>query len=94
VEIPIRAIREQIAAALDVIVQIARLPDGRRRITHISEVTGIDPETQRVITEDVFIVRAGHAEADRDGRLRHTGYIPEFADELIEKGFLGIEVFT
>ncbi|MCD6304298.1 MAG: Flp pilus assembly complex ATPase component TadA, partial [Planctomycetes bacterium] len=52
VEMPVRAIREQIVAALDLIVQIARMADGRRRITHISEIVGIDPETERVITRD------------------------------------------
>jgi len=94
VEMPVRAIREQISAALNVIVQIARFSDGSRRVTHISEVTGIDPETQRIITEDIFVSRALHGEKDTGARLRHTGYIPEFADELIRKGFLGIEVFT
>ncbi|MBL7133384.1 MAG: Flp pilus assembly complex ATPase component TadA, partial [Phycisphaerae bacterium] len=52
VEMPIRAIREQITAALDLVVQIARLQDGRRRVTHISEITGIDPDTEQIIVED------------------------------------------
>ena len=44
VEMPVRAIREQIVAALNIIVQIARMPNGGRRVTHITEVLGIDPE--------------------------------------------------
>ena len=94
VEMPIRAIREQVVAALDVIVQIARLPGGKRRVTHISEITGIDLETTRPIVEDIFLLRSPHAAEAEDNRLRHTGYIPRFADALIEKGFLDVEVFT
>jgi Flp pilus assembly CpaF family ATPase/pSer/pThr/pTyr-binding forkhead associated (FHA) protein len=90
VEMPVRAIREQIVAALDLVVQIARFPDGRRRVTHISEVIGIDPDSSSVLLEDVFLMRA-HKEQDQ--ALRHTGYIPQFAQELINKGFLGVEVF-
>jgi len=94
VEMPVRAIREQMVAALDIIVQIARFSDGRRRITHITEICGIDPESGRVITEDIFVLRGRHDAPDEDPRLRHTGYIPEFADELVNGGMLDIEVFT
>jgi pilus assembly protein CpaF len=94
VEMPIRAIREQIVAALNVIVQISRMPDGRRRITHITEVLGIDPETQQIITEDIFLLRFNRGEDLTKARLRHTGYIPRFAEEVIAKGFLGVEVFV
>ncbi len=90
VEMPVRAIREQIAAAIHVIVQMARLPDGRRRITHISEITGIDPDTTRIIVEDIFVMRGT---GDR-AKLKHTGYIPSFTEELIEQGFMTIEVFA
>ena len=90
VEMPVRAIREQIVAALDVVIQISRFHDGTRRVTHISEICGIDPETHQIITEDVFVRRTRRGAVD----LRHTGYIPRFAEELIEKGFLDVEVFT
>jgi len=105
VEMPVRAIREQIVAAMDLVVQIARFPDGSRRVTHISEVLGINLETTQIITEDIFVVRAGGAgepvRANRlvgdvwrgQAHLQHTGYVPEFADELIEKGYLDLEVF-
>ena len=108
VEMPVRAIREQIIAAIDVVAQIARFPDGSRRITHVSEVVGIDLDTTQIITEDIFLFRAdggeGASEAERPpgdvpgprqvtGYLRHTGYIPEFAAELVEKGYLDLEVF-
>ena len=94
VEMPVRAIREQTVAALDMIVQISRFPDGRRRITHVSEIVGIDPDTERIITEDIFVLRALKGKMDEQVDLRHTGYIPTFAEDLIEQEFLGVEVFT
>jgi len=93
VEMPVRAIREQIVAALDVVVQISRVQDGRRRITHISEITGIDPDTEQIIVEDIFVLRAPRGQDASEAVLRHTGYIPAFAEDLIEKGILDIEVF-
>ncbi len=94
VEMPIRAIREQIVAALDVIVQIARLTDGRRRVTHISEIVGIDPDTGRIVIEDVFVLRPKAGQSLADAQLRHTGYIPQFTEQLIDKEYMSIEVFT
>ena len=94
VEMPIRAIREQVVAALDVIVQIARLVDGRRRVTYVSEVVGIDPDTDRIITEDIFRLPMVARKTGADAEMRHTGYIPRFAGELIENDFLDVKVFT
>lgn len=90
VDMPIRPIREQIVAALDLIVQISRMPDGSRRVTHISEVVGIDPDTNRIITENIFML----PKTDHANQLRHTGYIPRFTEKLIDRDFMGIEVFT
>ena len=94
VEMPVRAIREQAVAALDVIVQIARLPNGLRRVTHVTEIVGIDPETERVITEDIFLLPMVKARKGEEASLRHTGYIPAFAQDLIDSGFLDVGVFT
>jgi Flp pilus assembly CpaF family ATPase len=94
VEMPVRAIREQIVAAIDLVVQIARLPTGQRRVTHVSEVVGIDLETDRIITEDIFLFRKGKDRPGSPGFFRHTGYIPEFTEQLVDNGFMGIEVFT
>ena len=93
VEMPIRAIREQVVAALDVIVQIARLPNGRRRVTHVSEILALERQTNEVVIEDIFLLRDPAGPAPADPTLRHTGYIPQFAEELIDKGYLGVEVF-
>jgi pilus assembly protein CpaF len=94
VDMPVKAIREQISAAIDVVVQIARLSTGRRCITHISEVIGIDPDTGKVLTEDIYRLKKVRGEFDAEGDLIHTGYIPEFSEELIHKKFMGVEVFT
>ena len=83
VDMPVRAIREQIASAIDVIVQVARFPAGGRRVTHISEVTEIDRETGQVRLEDFFVLRA-----PEQPRLRHTGYLPSFTQEMTAKGHI------
>ncbi len=88
VDMPVRAIREQIVAAIDLVIQIARAADGRRRITHISEVRGIDPVGGQIVIEDIFRLPSDSA----DAKLRHTGYIPVFVEELIDKGLLDLGV--
>jgi len=94
VEMPIRAIREQAVAALDIIVQIGRLPTGQRRVTHVTEIVGIDPDTENVITEDIFLLPMIKARMGKEASLRHTGYIPAFAQDLIDSDFLDVGVFT
>jgi pilus assembly protein CpaF len=93
VDMPIRAIREQMVAAIDLVVQISRIPNGERRVTHISEICGIDPDDGRVVIEDIFVTKPDTSD-DEISELKHTGYIPPFAEELIRKGFMDIGVFT
>lgn len=86
VDLPSRAIREQIASAVDILVQQSRLADGTRKITHIMEVVGF--EDDRVLLETVFeYVRKGY---DSDGNItgfyRPTGYIPKFYRSALEQG--------
>jgi pilus assembly protein CpaF len=88
VDMPVRAIREQVVSALDMVVQVARFPNGRRRVTHISEVSHIDRDTEMIRLEDIFTMR----DPDQP-RLRHSGFIPTFAQHLIAKGFLNVDVF-
>ena len=91
VDMPVRAIREQILAAIDVVVQIARQSDGRRCVSHVSEVMGIDQDTGQIITEDIFVLRA--ATGGQGGtELRYTGYLPLFVEELITKNYIDLEV--
>ena len=82
VEIPARAVREQIASAIDLIIQIARLSDGRRVVSRVTEITGME---QDVITmQDLFVFRqTGVSPEGRTlGRFAATGALPTFADEI------------
>ncbi|HYH09656.1 MAG TPA: ATPase, T2SS/T4P/T4SS family [Thermoanaerobaculia bacterium] len=86
-DLPSKAIREQIASAVHLIVQQSRLQDGSRKITHITEVAGID-EDETVITHDIFLFH--QRSVDNAGKVlgyfAPTGYIPSFLDELAAKG--------
>ncbi|TCM48978.1 CpaF family protein [Kribbella sp. VKM Ac-2568] len=87
VDLPQRAIREQMSSALDLIVHQARLKDGTRRITHITEVTGMEGEV--ITLQDVFQFDF-HAGVDEHGSfrgaLRSTGLRPGFLDRLADRG--------
>jgi len=89
VDLPVRAIREQIVSAIDLIVQQERLIDGKRKITYISEVTGIDDSGQIEI-EDIFNFRRKGLDPDGGviGEFLTTGYIPSFTQEFIERGII------
>jgi pilus assembly protein CpaF len=85
--IPEKAIRQQVASALHVVAQLTRLADGRRRITAISEITGME---QGVITmQDIFLFeRTGLAADGRvEGVFRATGIRPKCAQLLAQAGF-------
>ena len=85
-DLPVRAIREQIAAALHIIIQIARFSDGKRRITHITELTGREGDT--ITTQDLFVFRQEMVGADGKivGTLEPTGIVPTFAEEFARSG--------
>jgi pilus assembly protein CpaF len=87
VELPQRAIREQMASAINLIVHQARLKDGTRRITHITEVDGMEGDI--VTLQDVFHFdfRAGVDDyGSYRGELRSTGLRPRFLDMLADRG--------
>ena len=86
VDLPVSAIREQIASALDLIVHQARFRDGSRRITSVTEITGI--ESGRVQTQELFrFVHAGGAQdGGESGRHVACGAIPAFREALVERG--------
>ena len=88
VDMPIAAVREQIVSAIDMIVQVARFADGRRRVTRVSEVTAIEPESGQLRLEDIFTLRDPNQE-----RLRHTGYMPTFTRDLTDQKHFDVEVF-
>lgn len=94
-DLPVRAIREQIASAVDLIVQQSRLKDGTRRITHITEVVGMEGDV--VTLQDIFVFR----EEGRDnmgriaGRIVPTGIKPKFFEKLQKTGVvLPSDMFT
>jgi len=84
--IPERAIRQQIAAAIHAVVQIARLADGSRKVISISEITGLEGEV--IAMQDIFVFeRTGLDESGRvKGAFRATGIRPKFADRLATSG--------
>jgi pilus assembly protein CpaF len=86
-DLPVRAIREQVASAVDLIVQLTRLRDGTRRVTHITEVDGM--EGDKITLQDIFLFdfHAGVDEHGRhQGRLEPTGVRPGFAEKLEDTG--------
>ena len=86
-DLPVRAIREQMSAALHLVVHLTRLRDGSRRVTRITEVLGMEGET--ILTQDLFRFDYGMG-VDDDGRhlgvAKPTGVRPHFADELEDRG--------
>ncbi|MFE4197481.1 CpaF family protein [Paenarthrobacter sp. NPDC056912] len=95
-ELPLRAIREQIASAVHVIVQLSRLKDGTRRVTHITEVLGMEGEVVTLQDAFTFDFAAGvDAEGRFVGRTVPTGIRPRFVEKLADMGiYLPAEVFV
>lgn len=84
-DLPVRAIREQIAAAVDVIVQQQRLRDGSRKITTITEVQGMEGEM--ITMSDIFeFEQTGYENNKIVGRIRPTGIRPKFYDRIEDAG--------
>lgn len=93
-DLPSRAIREQISSAVDLIVHESRLSDGSRRITHITEVLGL--EGTQTVMQDIFEFK--QSGIDKEGRVlgqhRPTGAVPTFFEELKSRGLeLDISMF-
>ncbi len=95
-DLPVRAIREQMSSAVDLIIQIGRQRDGSRKISHITEVQGMEGDV--IILQDIFLFdfAAGVGEDGKLlGTLQPTGVRPKFAEKLSDYGIkLGAEVFT
>ena len=94
VNIPDRAVRQQIASTIELIVHIARLSDGARRVTSITEITGLEGEV--VTMQDLFVFERTGVTADGRvvGRFRSTGIRPKCSQRLETRGFeLAPEMF-
>src|SRR4051812_33664603 len=86
-DLPLRAIREQIASAVDVVVQLTRLRDGTRRVTHVTEVQGMEGETVTLQDAFLFDYSAGvDASGKFLGKPLPTGVRPRFTDRFDELG--------
>lgn len=81
-DLPVRAIREQIAGALDLIIHQSRLKDGTRKITHMTEVLGMEGDT--IVLQDIFVYRQTGVSPDGkiEGNFVSTGIRPHCADTL------------
>ena len=87
IDLPVRAIREQIASAVDLIIQQTRLKDGSRRITAITEIVGMEGDI--ITTQDVFLFDYGAGVNDQGkfaGDLQSTGLRPRFLERLTDHG--------
>jgi pilus assembly protein CpaF len=81
VDLPLRAIREQVSSAVDLIVHQSRLKDGTRRIVNITEVQGMEGDV--IVMQDVFVFeQTGVVEGKIQGRLRPTGIRPKFVEKF------------
>ena len=83
-ELPLRAIREQIVAAIDVVLSVERMQDGRRKVTQISEVRGLESDV--ITMQDIFAIEARSAGDRVSAELRPTGIRPSFTDRLAMRG--------
>jgi pilus assembly protein CpaF len=95
-ELGSRSVREQISSAIQLIVHQSRLKDGSRRITHVTEVAGMESDV--ITLQDIFVFdfSAGIDEEGKvKGRLKATGLRPKFLDKLAERGvYLDAETFA
>lgn len=84
-DLPVRAIREQVASAIDLVVHQSRMRDGTRKVTHITEVSGMEGEI--ITMTDIFTFElAGYENGKVVGRLRPTGLRPKFIDKIEQSG--------
>lgn len=86
-ELPMVVVREQIASAVDLIVHQRRYPCGSRKVSHITEITGVESGT--IQTQDVFLFKSSTyhgANGKVEGRFVATGAVPEFYEELAQRG--------
>ena len=81
VDLPLRAIREQVSSAVDLIVHQTRMKDGTRRIEYITEVQGMEGDV--IVMQDVFLFeQTGVADGKIQGRLKATGIRPKFVEKF------------
>ena len=87
-DMPLVAMRTQIGSAVQCIVQVSRLQDGSRKVTHVSEVTGYDQERSSYLISDVFErrIHGTNARGEIQSDIVPTGYVPRFLGQLHDHG--------
>jgi pilus assembly protein CpaF len=85
-DLPLIAVRKQINSALDLVVQVKRFRSGKRRVTGITEITGVESET--ITTQDIFVYETDTKNAQNAdaGHFKCTGFVPTFLEKLAENG--------
>lgn len=94
-DLPVKAIREQIASSINIIVHQVRFFCGTRKITHITEICGI--ENGVILTQDIFLFKQSGFDSDGKvkGKLLPTGMIPKFYEDLRNRGYpLDLSIFS
>ncbi len=92
IDLPSRVLRELIASAVDVVIHVARFPNGTRRVSSICEVGNLDEETGSIIVEEIYRIRR-HKKQGRltETKLAFSGYVPTFIDDLLRTGIATME---
>jgi pilus assembly protein CpaF len=94
IDIPARSARAQIASAINVVIQVSRLADGRRKLVSMSEITGMEGDV--ITTQEIFRFRQTGVDAEGAvrGRFEATGIRPRFLDHVVAHGLsLSSELF-
>ena len=95
IQFPMKALRAQMAAAINVVVQVARNEDGRRRVVSLQEINGMEGDIITMSELFTFERQGLDASGNVQGRLKATGIIPAFSRRLAERGIdLPVSVFT
>lgn len=89
-DLPILSIHRQIASAIDLIVQLKRFSSGRRCISQVTEVVGMDPDGDGLELRDLFVLDEDAGPGDP---VRPTGHLPTFMPKLLEKNLLDLQAF-
>jgi pilus assembly protein CpaF len=88
IDMPLQAMRQQIGSGVQLVVQVSRLQDGSRKVTHITEVKGFDTEAQRYRVQDIFVREYNGVDKDNKivSQLVPTGVLPDFLPQIHEHG--------
>ena len=88
-DLPVQSIHRQIASAIDIVVQLARLDNGRRCVTQIAEFVDYDEMEKRIIVKDIFALSDESCEA----QLVPTGSLPSFMPKLMNRELIDLDLF-